>query len=407
MRTVPLRRLAHIVNGGTPKGDASNWDGDVPWATPVDLGTAHGGELSDTLRTLTDEGLETGSSAVPAGSVLLSTRAPVGYVAIATQRMAFNQGCKALVPDKRLNSRYLAYALQASTANLHVRSNGTTFLELSTEALKSTRIPYLTVPKQVQIADFLDRETAQIDAMIEAQERVVHLSQEHRAAVVAQTLEAVETGGAPTVPLRYCLMVQSGVTLGHKPSEDDEEYPYLRVANVQTGWLDLDVIKTVRVAPDVARRAMLRTGDVLITEGGDRTALGRGALWRGEIPGALHQNHIFALRCRDCLDPSFLVYVLDAPAARVHFESTRRQTTNLSSTNTAKVKAFKTPLPPVTRQKEVVAELDGALESVNEVIAAAQRVTILLRERREALITAAVSGRIDPTTGIERIEEAS
>lgn len=407
MRTVPLRRLAHIVNGGTPKGDASNWDGDVPWATPVDLGTAHGGELSDTLRTLTDEGLETGSSAVPAGSVLLSTRAPVGYVAIATQRMAFNQGCKALVPDKRLNSRYLAYALQASTANLQVRSNGTTFLELSTEALKSTRIPYLTVPKQVQIADFLDRETAQIDAMIEAQERVVHLSQEHRAAVVAQTLEALETGGAPTVPLRYCLMVQSGVTLGHKPSEDDEEYPYLRVANVQTGWLDLDVIKTVRVAPDVARRAMLRTGDVLITEGGDRTALGRGALWRGEIPGALHQNHIFALRCRDCLDPSFLVYVLDAPAARVHFESTRRQTTNLSSTNTAKVKAFKTPLPPVTRQKEVVAELDGALESVNEVIAAAQRVTILLRERREALITAAVSGRIDPTTGIERIEEAS
>ena len=407
MRTVPLRRLAHIVNGGTPKGDASNWDGDVPWATPVDLGTAHGGELSDTLRTLTDEGLETGSSAVPAGSVLLSTRAPVGYVAIATQRMAFNQGCKALVPDKRLNSRYLAYALQASTANLQVRSNGTTFLELSTEALKSTRIPYLTVPKQVQIADFLDRETAQIDAMIEAQERVVHLSQEHRAAVVAQTLDALETGGAPTVPLRYCLMVQSGVTLGHKPSEDDEEYPYLRVANVQTGWLDLDVIKTVRVAPDVARRAMLRTGDVLITEGGDRTALGRGALWRGEIPGALHQNHIFALRCRDCLDPSFLVYVLDTPAARIHFESTRRQTTNLSSTNTAKVKAFKTPLPPVTRQKEVVAELDGALESVNEVIAAAQRVTILLRERREALITAAVSGRIDPTTGIERIEEAS
>lgn len=407
MRTVPLRRLAHIVNGGTPKGDASNWDGDVPWATPVDLGTAHGGELSDTLRTLTDEGLETGSSAVPAGSVLLSTRAPVGYVAIATQRTAFNQGCKALVPDKRLNSRYLAYALQASTANLQVRSNGTTFLELSTEALKSTRIPYLTVPKQVQIADFLDRETAQIDAMIEAQERVVHLSQEHRAAVVAQTLEALETGGAPTVPLRYCLMVQSGVTLGHKPSEDDEEYPYLRVANVQTGWLDLDVIKTVRVAPDVARRAMLRTGDVLITEGGDRTALGRGALWRGEIPGALHQNHIFALRCRDCLDPSFLVYVLDTPAARIHFESTRRQTTNLSSTNTAKVKAFKTPLPPVTRQKEVVAELDGALESVNEVIAAAQRVTILLRERREALITAAVSGRIDPTTGIERIEEAS
>lgn len=308
-----------------------------------------------------------------------------------------------------LDPRFLTYYLQSSpfVERVVADSVGVSYPAINASDLAAYDFWAPNMIEQTAIADFLDRETAQIDAMIEAQERVVHLSQEHRAAVVAQTLEALETGGAPTVPLRYCLMVQSGVTLGYKPSEDDEEYPYLRVANVQTGWLDLDVIKTVRVAPDVARRAMLRTGDVLITEGGDRTALGRGALWRGEIPGALHQNHIFALRCRDCLDPSFLVYVLDTPAARIHFESTRRQTTNLSSTNTAKVKAFKTPLPPVTRQKEVVAELDGALESVNEVIAAAQRVTILLRERREALITAAVSGRIDPTTGIERIEEAS
>lgn len=410
MTTVQLRRMAWL-NPATPEFLSTTED-----VTFVPLEAVWPNGRADFSRRADVSDVASGYTRFRAGDVLQPKVTPTfahgrsTVAAIDTPVGAASTEVHVLRAKSHACARYLAYVGQSrpfiSEGMTRVEGVGN-LLRVPPEFVAQYRLPLMSRTEQEEIADFLDRETAQIDAMIEAQERVVHLSQEHRAAVVAQTLEAVETEGAPTVPLRYCLMVQSGVTLGNKPSEDYEEYPYLRVANVQTGWLDLNVIKTVRVAPDVARRAMLRTGDVLITEGGDRTALGRGALWRGEIPGALHQNHIFALRCRDCLDPSFLVYVLDAPAARIHFESTRRQTTNLSSTNTAKVKAFKTPLPPVTRQKEIVAELDGALERVNEVIAAAQRVTILLRERREALITAAVSGRIDPITGIERIEEAS
>lgn len=286
------------------------------------------------------------------------------------------------------------------------RASGVTRMGLRQEDIRHLRLGVLPpLAHQQTIADFLDRETAQIDAMIDAQADVVRLAQEHRGAVVAEEMTVVSAGGAPAVPLRYCLTVQSGVTLGKQFGEDAIEYPYLRVANVQAGYLNLDEIKTIRVSADVAASSTLRAGDVLITEGGDRAALGRGALWRGEIPNALHQNHIFALRCGGLLDPEFLVYVLDAPAARIYFESTRRQTTNLSSTNSGKVKAFKTPLPPIMKQREIVVRLNEALVRVDEVIASAQRVIELLRERREALITAAVTGRIDPTTGIERIDQ--
>lgn len=409
MRTVPLRRLAHIVNGGTPKGNASNWDGDVPWATPVDLGTAHGGELSDTLRTLTDEGLETGSSAVPARSVLLSTRAPVGYVAIATQRMAFNQGCKALVPDKRLNSRYLAYALQASTANLQVRSNGTTFLELSTEELKSTRIPYLTVPKQVQIADFLDRETAQIDAMIEAQEHLLTLTHERRRAAIAYHLDAE----------RCCLLgprmkhVVAGVRQGVSPQclpypvDGVSEWGVLKVGCVNSGIFNALENKKLpdEISPDPS--CVPDVGDIVISRANTRTLLGSAAVVTKAMPRLMLSDKLYSFNVGHN-NPHFIALILGTHLYRdlIEIEATG---TSDSMQNISLHSILDLPMnvPTLDEQNERVARLQTTLRTMDTLIIGVHEMLSLLRERREALITAAVSGRIDPATGIERIEEAS
>jgi len=409
MRTVPLRRLAHIVNGGTPKGDASNWDGDVPWATPVDLGKAHGGELSDTLRTLTDEGLETGSSAVPAGSVLLSTRAPVGYVAITTQRMAFNQGCKALVPDKRLNSRYLAYALQASTANLQVRSNGTTFLELSTEELKSTRIPYLTVSKQVQIADFLDRETAQIDAMIEAQEHLLTLTHERRRAAIAYHLDAE----------RCCLLgprmkhVVAGVRQGVSPQclpypvDGVSEWGVLKVGCVNSGIFNALENKKLpdEISPDPS--CVPDVGDIVISRANTRTLLGSAAVVTKAMPRLMLSDKLYSFNVGHN-NPHFIALILGTHLYRdlIEIEATG---TSDSMQNISLHSILDLPMnvPTLDEQNERVARLQTTLRTMDTLIIGVHEMLSLLRERREALITAAVSGRIDPTTGIERIEEAS
>src|SRR5690606_31566556 len=122
-----------------------------------------GRELSDTLRTLTQRGLAAGSAAVPAGSVILSTRAPIGYSAVTTTLVAFNQGCKGLLPSDRLAPRFLLYAMQAARSELNRRGQGTTFLELGTNALASTLLAVPPRDDQSAIITFLDRETAEID----------------------------------------------------------------------------------------------------------------------------------------------------------------------------------------------------------------------------------------------------
>ena len=135
-----VRRLFLVVNGGTPTSDCANWNGDVAWATPVDLAKTNGRVISTTERQLTRQGLETGSARVPGGSLLVSNRAPIGYVALAGGPMAFNQGCKGLVPQDQLDPRYFLYQLGSLLPELESRGQGSTFSELSAEALASVRV---------------------------------------------------------------------------------------------------------------------------------------------------------------------------------------------------------------------------------------------------------------------------
>lgn len=138
--TQRLRRLFRVVNGGTPTSDPDNWDGDVRWATPIDLGRVNGRHLTSTDRTLTTEGLMTGSRSVPAGSLIVSTRAPIGYIAETTATTAFNQGCRGLVPVVELDTRYFRYQLGAITDRLTAAGQGSTFVELSSDALAATEV---------------------------------------------------------------------------------------------------------------------------------------------------------------------------------------------------------------------------------------------------------------------------
>jgi type I restriction enzyme S subunit len=125
------------------------------------------------------------------------------------------------------------------------------------------------------------------------------------------------------VALKRVSTVQTGVTLGKQYDGRLIERPYLRVANVQDGHLDLNEVTTIEVPEAVAKGVELRVEDVLMTEGGDLDKLGRGFMWMGEIPLCLHQNHIFAVRCfRHKLLPRFLTYLTASLYARDYFEAT-------------------------------------------------------------------------------------
>ncbi|WP_228481092.1 restriction endonuclease subunit S [Microbacterium luteum] len=254
--------------------------------------------------------------------------------------------------------------------------------------------PLLVPPpaEQRSIADYLDRETAQIDAFIAKNEELITLLTERRAASIDDAFMRLD---AEHTRLKYCAAIQTGVTLGGDGDPADPEWPYLRVANVQVGRVVLEDVKTIRVPEARARQSMLSVGDVLMTEGGDRDKLGRGALWSGDVTPMLHQNHVFAVKVAPNLNARFLMRWLDASPSREYFETTAVQTTNLASTNKTLVGNLPMPSCPVEAQLTLVEVLDSRLKKIDETIAVAEQSVTLARERRAALISSAVTGKID------------
>jgi type I restriction enzyme S subunit len=270
-------------------------------------------------------------------------------------------------------------------------------------------------PEQRGIAAFLDRETLQIDSLLKKKQRLIELLDEKRAAVVSRAVteginpEAPMKGsGVPwlgripahwiVTPLKFVAEVQNGLTVGKK--YDDNEVltarPYLRVANVQDGYLDLEDITSIQLPAREVGQYELQSGDVVVTEGGDFDKLGRGYVWNGEIAGCLHQNHIFAVRPSPSrLRSAFLAALTTSLYGRNYFTATSVQSTNLACTNRSKLGAFAVPLPRVEEQDTICRRLG---ESFAEWATATKRLrsTIdLLREYRSTLITAAVTGQLD------------
>lgn len=156
------------------------------------------------------------------------------------------------------------------------------------------------------------------------------------------------------------LWITGGVTLGRKlAGRALVALPYLRVANVQRGFLTLHDLKDIGVPEDEIDKYLLQPGDLLITEGGDWDKVGRTAIWRGEVDRCLHQNHVFRARpCSDEFLPRWAELYLNSPEARAYFAGSSKQTTNLASINMTQLRSCAFPLPPLAEQHRIVAKVD-------------------------------------------------
>lgn len=165
----------------------------------------------------------------------------------------------------------------------------------------------------------------------------------------------------PVKPLSECAFVQTGVAKGREVTGGESvTVPYLRVANVQDGYLDLSEIKTITIRTSEKQRFSLQVGDVLLTEGGDFDKLGRGFIWHGQVADCVHQNHVFAVRVnRELLTSEFLAYLTQSSYGKCYFRTVAHRTTNLACINTTKLKALPVPLPPIDQQQRIVAHLQA------------------------------------------------
>lgn len=268
--------------------------------------------------------------------------------------------------------------------------------------------------EQTAIVRFLDHVDRRIRRYIAAKQKLIKLLEEQRQAIIHR---AVTRGLDPNVRLKPSGIewlgdvpehwevtrlkdaadVQTGLTLGKNyKGVALESHPYLRVANVQVGRVDLRHVKRIDVPPQEASGATLRDGDVLMTEGGDIDKLGRGCVWREEIPGCLHQNHIFAVRCHQhLLVPEFLGGLMASQHGRDYFQLTAKQTTNLASTNSTTLRAFPIVLPPLAEQKAILDDILKQNIGLDAAIDRTLREISLLREYRTRLIADVVTGKLD------------
>lgn len=399
-----LKYSARVIAGQSPESaDVSELGADTPFLQ----GNAEFGPRYPTAKSQCSAPPK--SAAI--GDVLVSVRAPVGALNIADQSYGIGRGLAAVRP-LQIDSKYLWWWLHTQVDVLQAQSTGSTFSAVSASDIANLLVPVGDSQLQRAIARFLDRETAQIDDLIGKQERLIELLSEKRQAIITHAVTTGLNPDAPTKPsgipwqgpipqhwtvqpLKNLIHMQTGVTLGKDYSDEaTETYAYLRVANVQIGYVDLSDVKEIDLPTAVAASSTLQPGDVLMTEGGDRDKLARGCIWNAPISPCVHQNHIFAVRTGAHLLNEFLVLALDAAPARTYFYITGKQSTNLASTNSTTVKNFRFGVPPISEQLRIVDRLKTKTLQIDDLTEKAKAVISTLRERRSALISAAVTGNI-------------
>ena len=306
------------------------------------------------------------------------------------------------------NPRWAAYILEFM--NLGQYSMAAAQPGLAVDKIQQLQLPVPPPDEQQAIADYLDTETARIDTLVQEKEELIGLLREARSNRISELisgdgLPGSATGNpwAPHLPegwqlkrLKHLAQVRSGLAKGKDTgSNTTVELPYLRVANVQEGRLDLREISTMPVEVDAVERFSLLEGDVLMNEGGDYDKVGRGAVWTGEISPCLHQNHVFAVRPVQRDLSEWISAITQTQYAKFYFMNNAKQSTNLASISQASVKELPIPLPPKEQRDALLEKLGGELAAFDALITHTQEEIALLKELRAATIADAVLGRVD------------
>lgn len=405
-----IKRKAAIFNGATPKSDVSSfWDGDIPWITPADLGKEKTPYIGIGARSISIDGYKScGTSIVPKNSIILASRAPIGTVGIATQALCTNQGCKSLVVSEGLESKFLFYVLLSSTAQLNLLGRGTTFLELSADELGSYKVGLPSSIEQTAITSFLDHETAKIDALIEKQQRLIELLKEKRQAVISHAVTKGIDPNAPMkdsgvewlgeVPVHWSLKKISHigrVLNGSTPDKskfsfwNEGSIPWLASSCLNSPTVDEPTELISAQAFERSSLELIPAGSLLVGMVGQGKTRGTSAVLT--IESCINQNMAAIIPSKH-VNINFLYYLFQA---MYHDLRELGRGGNQAALNCEIVASIRVPIPAIEEQQCIVSFISKQLAVMILATDSADQQIKLLHERRSALISAAVTGKID------------
>ena len=387
-----LKNQFKIYAGSTP--DSKNeeyWNGNVVWVTPADFKTDDK-YVSKGAKTLTEAGYAScNTTLVPAGSLVVSKRAPVGTVAIAGTKLCTNQGCLTCVPKAGVNSEFYYYVLSCMQRNMSV--------------------PAPSTQKQADIAIYLREHCSSIDSAISKHQQIIEKLEEYRRAVITQ---AVTKGLNPNVEMKdsddetiheipshwLWTRVKFSVTVvrGGSPrpieqyviGEKEDGYNWIKIGDATGGGKYILSTKQ-RIKPEgLSKTRLVHSGTLLLTN-----SMSFGHPYFLQIDGCIHDGWL-AFSDYKGINPMFLYYYLMAETTAHQFTTTADGSV-VQNLNIDKVKNSHIALPPMNEQAEIAAYLDERCEMIDTLIEKHNQLISKLQEYKQSLIYNAVTGKIDCT----------
>lgn len=366
--SVQIKDVARVVGGATPRTSVSAyWDGDVDWATPKDLSDLPGKCISETPRRISAAGLrDCAAELLPPNSVLFSSRAPIGHVAINSVPMATNQGFKSMVPGPKLDASFLYWWLDCHRERLQALGNGATFKEVSKAIVERIEIPLPPLAEQKRIAAILDQADALRRLRRRALDRLNSLGQ-----AIFQEMFGDPVSGATDFPRVHVHELIEGFETGKNIAEDPDgtrqaRFNVLKVSAVTSGFFRPEEAKPLPASYDPPASHIVRDGDLLFSRANTEALIGATAFVRGDAGNFVLPDKIwrFVWRKKSPVTPEFVKFLFDSDRFR---DQIRKRSTGTSGSmkniSQSKVLSIQVGLPPVHRQADFSDRLAHASRS--------------------------------------------
>lgn len=406
-------KLGYRANMIVPMRDKpTEFDGDVPWIRIEDFDGKYISDSKSEQRVSKQLIDSMNLKVYPAGTVLCSCSCRMGVTAITTQPLISNQTFIGIVPGPQVNSDFLFYVMNAFSGQLQIIATSAIQQYLSREDFQNFKIALPEPSEQQTIADFLDRETGRIDALIDKKRQFIKRLAEKRTALISR---AVTMGLDPAVKLKpsgidwlgdvpehwdtkkikyLTIKIGSGITpKGGATVYQDDGVPLLRSQNIHFDSLRMDDVAYIDESiHSEMKNSQVHPGDVLLNITG--ASIGRCFYWSGEFKEANVNQHVCILRpANNCLT-KFLYYLLRSEIGQAQIQNAQTGS-GREGLNFETIKHFLVGLPKIEEQGAIVAYLDNETGKIDHLVDKVKQAIEKLQEYRSAIISAAVTGKID------------
>jgi len=436
---VTLEDIGEIVSGGTPSTkDPENFGGNISWLTPADLSDFHEKYISHGKRNLSEKGLRNSSAKLmPAGTILFTSRAPIGYVAIARNEISTNQGFKNLIPSSYVFNEYIYYYLKASKKLAENYASGTTFLEISAKSFAKLPIPLPPLNEQKRIVAKIEELFSKLDAGVESLKKAEAQLRRYRQSVLKAAFEGKLTEKwrerhgenfgyefvkrlefqKHTNTANYKQFLQTKIPrnwqvlplkslvksfqngLSKRKSYSGDSTVVIRLADIEELRISLTNTRSIKLSDKEIEKYSLSPEDILIIRvNGSKDLVGR--FIYADLP---HDEKIafcdHFIRCtvrKEMVRVKYLIYFAESNIFRKQMLKNMVSTAGQNTINQSRLSNMFVLLPSIPEQQKIVEEIERRFSIIDSLEKTIDKSLKEAERLRQAILKKAFEGRLAP-----------